>query len=86
MISVYVRQTLVQIATPDAMRGRVSAINAISINASNELGDFRAGIMAGGIGTVGAVLSGGIVTVGITALWWHLFPKIRMVDRLDQPL
>ena len=86
MISVYVRQTLVQIATPDAMRGRVSAINSISINASNELGDFRAGIMAGGIGTVGAVLTGGIVTVGITALWWHLFPKIRKVDRLGQPL
>jgi MFS family permease len=86
MISVYVRQTLVQIATPDSMRGRVSAINSISINASNELGDFRAGIMAGGISTVGAVLTGGVVTVGITALWWHLFPRIRKVDRLDQPL
>ena len=42
--------------------------------------------MAGGIGTVGAVLTGGVVTVGITALWWHLFPRIRKVDRLDQPL
>lgn len=86
MISVYVRQTLVQIATPDNMRGRVSAINSVSINASNELGDFRAGIMAGGIGTVGAVLVGGIATVGITALWWKLFPAIGKVDRLDQPL
>jgi MFS family permease len=86
MISVYVRQTLVQIATPDHMRGRVSAINSVSINASNELGDFRAGIMAGGIGTVGAVLVGGVATVGITALWWKLFPSIRRVDRLDQPL
>jgi MFS family permease len=86
MISVYVRQTLVQIATPDNMRGRVSAINSISINASNELGDFRAGIMAGGIGTVGAVLFGGIATVGITVLWWKLFPAIAKVDRLDQPL
>ncbi len=86
MISVFIRQTLVQIATPDHMRGRVSAINSVSINASNELGDFRAGIMAGGIGTVGAVLAGGIATIGITALWWKLFPTIRKVDRLDQPL
>lgn len=86
MISVYVRQTLVQIATPDNMRGRVSAINSVSINASNELGDFRAGIMAGGIGTVGAVLFGGIATVGITVLWWKMFPAIGKVDRLDQPL
>ena len=84
MISVYVRQTLVQIATPDHMRGRVSAINSVSINASNELGDFRAGIMAGGIGTVGAVLVGGIATIGITALWWRLFPAMARVDRLDQ--
>ena len=84
MISVYVRQTLVQIATPDHMRGRVSAVNSVSINASNELGDFRAGIMAGGIGSVGAVLVGGVVTVGIAALWYKLFPDIRKVDRLDQ--
>ncbi len=86
MISVYVRQTLVQIATPDNMRGRVSAINSLSINASNELGDFRAGIIAGGIGTVRAVLFGGIATVGITVLWWKMFPAIGKVDRLDQPL
>ncbi|MEQ8320309.1 MAG: MFS transporter [Rhodospirillales bacterium] len=85
MISVYVRQTLVQIATPDHMRGRVSAVNSVSINASNELGDFRAGIMAGGIGSVGAVLFGGIATVGIAALWWKMFPAIRKVNRLDQP-
>ena len=86
MISVYVRQTLVQMATPDHMRGRVSAINSVSINASNELGDFRAGIMAGGIGSVGAVLVGGAATVGIAALWWKMFPTIRRVDRLDGPL
>lgn len=86
MISVYVRQTLVQIATPDHMRGRVSAVNSVSINASNELGDFRAGIMAGGIGSVGAVLVGGIATVGIAALWWRLFPAMRNLDRLDQPI
>ena len=84
MVSVYVRQTLVQIATPDSMRGRVSAVNAISINASNELGDFRAGVMAGGIGTVSAVLVGGITTVAATILWMKLFPSIRRIDRLDQ--
>ena len=84
MVSVYVRQTLVQIATPDSMRGRVSAVNSISINASNELGDFRAGVMAGGIGTVPAVLVGGITTVAATILWMKLFPSIRRIDRLDQ--
>ncbi|NQW00101.1 MAG: MFS transporter [Rhodospirillales bacterium] len=84
MVSVYVRQTLVQIATPDAMRGRVSAVNAVSINASNELGDFRAGLMAGGIGTVPAVLVGGVTTVAVTLLWIKLFPSIRRIDRLDQ--
>jgi len=84
MISVYVRQTLVQIATPDAMRGRVSAVNSISVNASNELGDFRAGIMAGGIGTAGAVLFGGITTICVAALWCRLFPAIRKIDRLGQ--
>ncbi len=83
MVSVYVRQTLVQIATPDDMRGRVSAVNAISINASNELGDFRAGVMAGGIGTVSAVLVGGITTVGVTLLWMKLFPGIRRIDQLE---
>ncbi len=86
MISVYIRQTLVQIATPDAMRGRVSAINSVSINASNELGDFRAGVMAAGIGSVGAVLVGGCATIAVTALWWRFFPTIRNVDRLDQRL
>lgn len=83
MVSVYIRQTLVQIATPDGMRGRVSAVNSVAINASNELGDFRAGIMAGGIGSVASVLVGGVVTIAVTALWWRLFPEIRRVDRLD---
>lgn len=83
MVSVYIRQTLVQIATPDGMRGRVSAVNSVAINASNELGDFRAGLMAGGIGSVPSVLVGGVVTIAITALWWRLFPSIRRVDRLD---
>jgi len=82
MVSVYIRQTLVQIETPDELRGRVSAVNSVSINASNELGDFRAGIMAAAIGIVPAVLVGGIVTLAVTALWWKLFPDLRKVDRI----
>lgn len=82
MISVYVRQTLVQIATPDDMRGRVSAVNSVSINASNELGDFRAGSMAALVGTVPAVVVGGIVTLGVTGVWFLIFPMIRRIDRL----
>lgn len=84
MVSVYIRLTLVQLATPDAMRGRVSAVNSVSINASNELGDFRAGLMAGGIGTVPAVLVGGLATLAITGLWWRLFPEMRRIDRLEE--
>lgn len=83
MVSVYIRLTMVQIATPDDMRGRVSAINSISINASNELGDFRAGLMAGMVGAVPAVLVGGMATIGIGALWWRIFPSIRNIDRLE---
>ena len=83
MISVYVRQTLVQIATPDDMRGRVSAVNSVFINASNELGDFRAGVMAAGWGTVPAVVIGGVATLAITAIWCAIFQSIRRIDRLD---
>ena len=82
MVSVYIRQTLVQIETPDELRGRVSSVNSVSVNASNELGDFRAGIMAAAIGTVPAVFVGGIVTLTVTALWWKIFPDLRKVDRL----
>lgn len=82
MVSVYVRQSLVQLATPDAMRGRVSAVNSIAINASNELGDFRAGMTAAAAGVVPAVLIGGVATLGITALWAAIFPGIRKIDRL----
>ncbi|MDP2620917.1 MAG: MFS transporter [Hyphomicrobiales bacterium] len=84
MVSVYIRQTLVQVATPDGMRGRVSAVNAVSITASNELGDFRAGVMAAGIGTVPAVFLGGVATLAAAALWWRVFPSLGRVDRLDQ--
>ena len=83
MVSVYIRLTLVQLATPDQMRGRVSAVNSVSINASNELGDFRAGLCAAGLGTIPAVLLGGIATLGITATWFRCFPTIRGIDGFE---
>jgi len=82
MISVYIRVSLVQLATPDAMRGRVSAVNGVAINASNELGDFRAGVMAAALGTVPAVLLGGAATLAVTLAWARLFPQMRRIDRL----
>ena len=82
MVSVYIRVTLVQTETPDELRGRVSSVNSVSINASNELGDFRAGIMAAAIGTVPAVFVGGIITLATAVLWWKMFPDLRKVDRL----
>ena len=83
MVSVYIRLTLVQLATPDEMRGRVSAVNSISINASNELGDFRAGLMASGFGTVPAVLLGGIATFAVVGVWIKVFPGLVKINRFD---
>lgn len=84
MISVYIRQTLVQIQTPDDMRGRVSSVNAVSVNASNELGDFRAGMMAAWIGAVPTVVVGGVVTLTVCVLWAKFFPELRRSNRLDE--
>jgi MFS family permease len=83
MISVYVRQTLVQIVTPDHMRGRVSSVSGLFISGSNELGEFESGVVSRLIGPVAAVVSGGIGTIGVTALWAWLFPALRKADRLD---
>lgn len=83
MLSVYIRQTIMQLATPDEMRGRVNAVSSVAINASNELGDFRAGLMAAWITTVPAVLVGGVVTMAVTGLWWRLFPDLKNVDRVS---
>lgn len=84
MISVVVRQTLVQIATPDAMRGRVSAVNQVFIGASNELGEFESGVTAAWWGTVPAVVVGGLGTLAVVAIWAWRFPELRRIDRLDQ--
>ena len=84
MISVVVRQTLIQIETPDAMRGRVSAVSSVFIGASNELGEFESGVLAALVGAVGAVVAGGFGTVGIALLSMRLFPALRDRDRLVQ--
>jgi predicted MFS family arabinose efflux permease len=83
MVSVYVRTALINFATPDAMRGRVGAVNMLFIGASNELGEFESGITAALFGTVPAVVIGGIGTLGVVALWMKLFPPLRGVDRLS---
>jgi MFS family permease len=82
MVSVVVRQTLVQIETPDAMRGRVSAVNSVFIGASNELGEFESGALAALVGTVPAVVVGGVGTLLVAALWARWFPELRHRDRL----
>jgi MFS family permease len=82
MVSVFVRQTLVQLDTPDAMRGRVAAVNTVFIGASNELGEFESGVVAGLIGTVPAVVAGGIGTILVALLWARWFPQLRDRDRL----
>jgi MFS family permease len=83
MLSVYVRQTLVQIVTPDAMRGRVAAVSGLFIGASNELGEFESGVVARFLGPVGAAVAGGVGAVMATALWARLFPDLRKADRLE---
>ncbi|MDP2644868.1 MAG: MFS transporter [Desulfobacterales bacterium] len=86
MISVYIRNTLIQIATPDEMRGRVSAVNAVFTGASNEIGEFRAGAMAALIGTMPAVIVGGLGSIIVTAACWRLFPNLLKVQRIDRAL
>jgi MFS family permease len=83
MISVVVRQTLVQLETPDAMRGRVAAVNTLFIGASNQLGEFESGVTAAALGPVGSVVLGGIGTVAIAALWRRRFAELTRRDRLD---
>ena len=81
-ISVYIRSALVQFATPDAMRGRVSAVSTLFISASNELGGFESGVTAALFGTVPAVVLGGVGTLIVVAVWMRVFPPLRTVDRM----
>ena len=81
-ISVYVREVLIQLWTPDALRGRVNAVNMVFVGASNELGEFRAGMMAAAIGTVPAVVFGGVGSVAIALAWALIFPQLRKARSL----
>jgi len=83
MVSVYIRETLIQLWTPDAVRGRVNAVNMVFVGASNELGEFRAGMSAAAFGAVAAVVIGGAGTVAIAALWSRFFPDLRRARHLD---
>jgi predicted MFS family arabinose efflux permease len=83
MVNVVVRQSLVQLETPDEMRGRVSAVSSVFIGASNELGEFRAGTVAEWLGPIGATVAGGVGTLIVVGLWMRLFPSLTRRDRLE---
>ena len=82
MVNVVIRQTLVQLETPDTMRGRVSAVNSVFIGASNQLGEFESGVTAAWLGPVASVVLGGFGTVLVAVLWWRMFPSLAHRDRL----
>jgi MFS family permease len=85
MLSVYIRTTLIQIVTPDHMRGRVSAVSSVFIGASNELGEFESGLVARFIGPVAAAVYGGVGALFVTGAWAWMFPELRKADRLIAP-
>lgn len=85
MFSVYVRQSLIQLHTPDAMRGRVGAVSLLTISASNELGDAQSGFLAALVGPVVAVVAGGAGAIAITLAWLRWFPELRLANSFDQP-
>jgi len=85
MVSVYVRQSLIQLHTPDAMRGRVSAVSQLTISASNELGEAESGLMASLLGPVGAVVFGGAAAIVVTLAWARLFPELKQARTFDPP-
>ena len=84
MLSVYIRDIIIQLGTEDSMRGRVNAVNMMFVGASNELGDFRAGIMASGIGAVPAVAFGGVGAMVIAGAWGYIFPDLLKINQLDK--
>ncbi|MDX1480274.1 MAG: MFS transporter, partial [Woeseiaceae bacterium] len=82
MVSVNVRMTVIQLATPDGLRGRVNSVNSLFIATSNDMGDFRAGTVATLLGPVATVLTGGLMAVGVALGGYLLFPKLRRLDRI----
>ena len=85
MFSVYIRQSLIQLHTPDEMRGRVSAVSTLAISASNELGETRSGFSAALMGPITATVAGGVAAIGVTLLWALLFPELRKARTFDLP-
>ena len=85
MFSVYIRQSLIQLHTPDDMRGRVSAVSTLAISASNELGETRSGFAAALLGPVFATVAGGVAAVAVTLLWAGLFPELRRARTFEPP-
>jgi MFS family permease len=85
MFSVYIRQSLIQLHTPDEMRGRVSAVSTLAVSASNELGETRSGFAAALLGPVVATVAGGVAAVAVTLLWAGLFPELRRAQSFDLP-
>ncbi|MCP5028232.1 MAG: MFS transporter [Actinomycetia bacterium] len=83
-VSVFIRATIVPLATPESMRGRVLAVEHVFIGASNELGAFESGVAGQLVGLVGAVVLGGVGTLAVVALWWRYFPALRNIDRFDE--
>jgi MFS family permease len=86
MFSVYVRQSLIQLYTPDDKRGRVGAVSSLFISASNELGEAESGFLAALVGPVAAVVAGGIGAIGVTLLWAKYFPELRRARSFDAPI
>jgi hypothetical protein len=83
MLSVYVRQSLIQLSTPDEMRGRVGAVSSLFVSASNELGEAESGFLAAAIGPVAAVVAGGVGAVAVTLLWARWFPALRLAKTFE---
>lgn len=85
-VSVVIRQTIMQVDTPDDIRGRVSAVNSIFIGASNQLGEFESGALAAAVGPVPSVVIGGLGTLAVATLWFRLFPELAQRDQLEKPV
>ena len=85
MFSVYIRQSLIQLHTPDAMRGRVAAVSTLAISASNELGETRSGFTASLLGPITATVAGGVAAIAVTLIWAGLFPQLRRARTFDLP-
>ena len=85
MLSVYVRSSLVQLYTPDEMRGRVNAVSQLAISGSNELGEAQSGLAAALVGPIGAVVVGGAGAIAVTLIWAYIFPELRRAKTFDLP-